>query len=470
MSLSHAGLGRIGGVRAVALADAAPNRERGLGLQLLAGLAVGLAYILVAGASSTQVTMLAGLFGAGLAVIWPATGLTLLALILPMRETDALKPLYVDAVIVGATALGCVLRLPGDRRPVHLHPAAVVAVGYVVVSALSVIPAISGHPPEWAPSAALQVIRIGTAVGIFAVAVYLFRWLSPAPVLAVALLGATIAAALALGAYVDPGLVAPLDGVLSEAASAGRASGGFSNANYLGFFMTQASILAVGLWPATRRGHRPLLAIAIALVVAALVFSFSRNAYLGVIVGLTALTATRSPRAAVVLLIASVVAAVVLYPAFLEARVGGDVLDPDAIGQREQSENWRRLALGAGFSLFLTAPLFGVGFGVFHHLSPPYIGASPATYSHNAFVQVLAEQGLVGSIMVGVIGIALLVSLARTQTVLGRTALAMFIAYLVQSLFINSFTSLHISGLTWLTTAAAVSAMGRRPMGREGGT
>ncbi len=40
-----------------------------------------------------------------------------------MRSRDLFQPFYVVAVILGATALGCLLRVPGDRRPLPVRPA-----------------------------------------------------------------------------------------------------------------------------------------------------------------------------------------------------------------------------------------------------------------------------------------------------------------------------------------------------------
>ena len=149
-----------------------------------------------------------------------------------------------------------------------------------------------------------------------------------------------------------------------------RASGGFATANYLGFFAAQYTLLGIGVWPLVARRYQPLLAVVIATTVAALVVSYSRSAYVGTAAGIVVLVALRSPRQALLLVAIAAVAGVALYPLFLEARVNGAALDPTVIFQRAQSENWRSLAAAAGISMFLAQPVFGVGFGVFQHLSP----------------------------------------------------------------------------------------------------
>jgi O-antigen ligase len=445
-------VGRTGTERTVKLAFVA---------QVLVGTALGLAYLAAVGLSLDRVVLILAAAAAALAFVWPAAGLAVIALILPMREPDVLQPVYTIAVILSATGLGCLVRLPGDKRPLHIHPGIVLAAGYLIYSTLSIVPAISGHPPEWASSAALEVLRLWSGLAICIVASFLFRWMSPIPIVAVAILGSFLAAILALIAFWNIGPAGAIGGLLSPLRP-DRAGGGFSNANYLGFCMAQATLLTLGCWFVVKKRYRPLLAIALVALVAALIVTFSRSSYIAVIVGVVVLAFLRSPRAGVLLMIVAVTAAVVLYPAFLDARLGGgDVFDPSVIAARAQSENWRRLAAAASVSMFLAQPLFGVGYGVFQHLSPAYIGASPATYSHNAYAQILAEQGLVGVLMVAAIVAVLTVALVRSAHPLRGAALAMGSAYLIQSFFINSTTSIQISGLLCLTLAAALSPIDR---------
>ncbi len=370
------------------------------------------------------------------------------------------------------------MRAPGAGRPERIHPALVLAIGYGVFCAVGLLPFVSGHPAAWAPSAALQAIRILSAVAIFIVASYLFRWVPPLAIIGVVLVGGFLAAGLALLAFMRIGPLELLAGLLAHsggtdqllAEEVDRASGGFATANYLGFFAAQYTLLGIGVWPLVARRYQPLLAVVIATLVAALVVSYSRSAYVGTAAGIVVLVALRSPRQALLLVAIAAVAGVALYPLFLEARVNGAALDPTVIFQRAQSENWRSLAAAAGISMFLAQPVFGVGFGVFQHLSPAYIGGSPATASHDAYVQIIAEQGLVGVIMVAGIVIALATALWRSRGPFRGTALAMSAAYLIQSFFINSTQSIQITGATWIVMAAALFASGRASTAGSRGT
>jgi O-antigen ligase len=454
---------------AVGNSRALGTSDRAYRLQIVSGVTVALGYLAATALSIDAAVVALGAAAAVIAVVWPVAGLAVLALILPMREPDAFRPLYTDAVIIGATGFGCLLRMAADRRPVHIHPGVFLAAGYALYTAVSVLPIVSGYPGEWVPTAGLQTIRILSAIGIFLVASYVFQTLSFTPFVAIALTGAFLAALLALLAFYGAGPIDALEGLLGPNRGE-RASGGFSNANYLGFFATQGALLGLGCWSVARAPFRPLLAIVIATLLAAMAMSFSRSAYLGATVGIIVLVFLRNWRAAIVLAVVAIATGLVVYPSLLDARLSAaDELDPSVIVQRAQSENWRRLAIAAGISIWQTAPIFGVGYGVFHHLSPAYIGASPATYSHNAYVQVLAEQGIVGSLMVAGIVSVLAVGLVRSANPLRAAALAMGSAYLVQSLSINSTQSIQISGLLCITLAAALCAGARREAVRPEG-
>jgi len=206
------------------------------------------------------------------------------------------------------------------------------------------------------------------------------------------------------------------------------------------------------------------------LVAIGLFLTLSRGGYLGAAVGLFALLALRRPRAALALAGAAVLAVLVLYPVFLALRleISAGAADLGAYLDQQRSDHWRELAFGAGIQMFVGAPVFGIGFGMFQFLSPAYIGFSPATYSHNQWLDLLAEQGLVGAgFMAASLG-SLLVALRRATSALRLGAMAMLAAYAVESLFINSLTSTQLSGPLFLVLAAALSrGPGEAPAGER---
>ena len=432
-------------------------------LQMVLGGGAALVYLAAAGPGLGSLVLLTAVAMLGVAVIAPVAGLTSLVLIMPVREPEIFNPAGINAVLVGATAFGCILRVSNDRLPLRINPGIVLLIGYVVYSALSVPPFISAHPAAWAPSAGLEFIRMTTGVGLFIVASYIFRTVPNGPFILAALVGAGLATAVATGAFLNVGPIDSLFDAVLTPLGGDRAVGGFSNPNYLGVFAAQSFILAAASWWQAKGRLKLLLLLIMVAIVSALMFSFSRSAYLAAGIGVLIMIATRNWRLAIVLAIVLALVAAIVYPLFLEARLGTDTLDPKVLAERTQSENWRRIAIEAGFSIFALNPIFGVGFGVFHFVSPAFVGASPATYSHNQYVNILAEQGVVGIAMVAGIVVMLLLRLWRSTHPLRGAAIAMICAYLIQSTFINSTTSFQISGLTWLTMAAALSAADRLP-------
>jgi len=101
--------------------------------------------------------------------------------------------------------------------------------------------------------------------------------------------------------------------------------------------------------------------------------------------------------------------------------------------------------------------VFGVGYGAFHFLSPRFVGGSPVTYAHDWYVNVLAEQGVIGTIAFGAIVAWLVLAISRSDHPLRQTALALVTGYAVSSFFIDSVPSVSISIVAWLTAAAVLA-------------
>jgi O-antigen ligase len=427
-------------------------------VQLGLGAVAGLAYVaLVAGHSGQlAVSMFAML---GLAVLAPSAGLVALAFVLPLAEPEVLSPPGIVAMLVGATGIGILIRVPFQRPAIRVSPGILLVAGYLLLAAVSLVPAITGYPIHEVTSATLEFIHLASGIGVFLVAVYLLRTVPSWPILAITGAMAVLAAVVAIADFAGVSPVLGLVGGLVPPSEESRAVGLFSNSNYFGFFSAQVLILLVATLSVVRPAGRILVGIAIATVTMGLVLTFSRGGLLGAGTGLLVLLALRRPRAALILLGVAVVAVVVLYPVFLALRldVSAGSTDLAAYIDQQRSEHWREQALGAGIQMFLSAPIFGLGFGMFQFLSPPYIGYSPATYSHDQWLDLVAEQGLVGLGFMIAILTSTTVALRRSTHPLRYGALAMLAAYAVESLFINSLTSIQISGPIFLVLALVLA-------------
>ncbi len=427
-------------------------------LQLAVGVGMAAVYVLALGADQNRVAMAVILASAAIAVLSPVAGLAMFTLIMPMREPEILTPIRANAIMAGAIGLGCVLRLPLDRLRLRAHPGIVLLLGYVAISAVTIPPAVSGHPPEWTSSALNELLRFTTGVALFVSASYLFTRIPSKAIIGLALLAATLAALLAIAEELAilpfPALT---HGLLSDDAGS-RASGGFSDPNYLGLYTAPALILALSMLAAVRKRWKPLLIIVVVLVTFSLLLTYSRGAYLGALVGIAVLIGIRSRVAALLLLGIAAILAVTLYPAFIEARLGDLPTANDAFNLL-RSQNARGAVAEAGLAMFAASPAFGVGFGVFHFVSPAYTGgtAVSATYSHNQYLSIVAEQGLVGVVVVVLVVALTAYALWKSRSPLRSAAVAMGAAYLVLSFFINSTVSFQGSSIVWLVMAAALT-------------
>ena len=437
-----------------------PSRVRpivGSRAQITLGVLMSMIYLLALGGQQDRIAIGVIAVGACMAIVWPAAGLAMFAIIMPMREPEILVPIRFNAVMAGAIALGCLLRLPMDRLLLKVHPGIVILLGYVIISALSIPPVLSGHPPDWTPSAMNQLLRLSTGVALFLSASYLFKLMSPRAIVVIALIGATLTALLALGDILH---FLPFEGLthgLVEKTGGLRASGAFADPNFLGLYIATAAVFVLGVLVVASRPLKVLLIPIVILLFVCVALTYSRGAYLGAVAGVVVLAGLRNRVAGLMLLIAAGILAVTLYPAFLEARQG-QLLSPIDTYDMVRGQDTRTTIAAAGLAMFAAFPVFGVGFGVFQFVSPSYItgGAPDSTYSHNQYVNILAEQGIVGILLVGAIVVLVTVALARSRSPLRAAALAMGATYLASSLFLHSATVFQSSSLIWLVMAAAL--------------
>ena len=421
----------------------------GLGAALLVSMAIGLDGVSRILAVSTLLVAFA----------LPYSGLVLVALLVPLRDVE-LAPVAFDVLLVFAFAGGQVCRSIVDRTRIRVSIGVVLVTGYVLLSALTLVPALTRY--DWDQTSSSIALFLGMAAGFAAAgaAILAFVRHDARPILVVLLMASTLAALIALAAFlIGPTVGLPIRGLISTATWDSRAFGPFFNSNYFGFFAAQAFVLALGWAAASRDLGRLAFLGAAAILGTALFATFSRGSLIGAAVGIIVLAWTHSRRLGLALIGLLVVGSVVLYPVFLDARLdltfGDNSLE--AFNDQTRSEQWRLNTIGAGLGLFARQPVFGVGFGSFQFLSPWFVGESPVTYAHDWWVSVIAEQGIVGSVAFAAIAVWLVIAIRRTDHPLRGTALALVSSYAVSSFFIDSVTSLPISIVAWLTIAAVLA-------------
>jgi O-antigen ligase len=166
----------------------------------------------------------------------------------------------------------------------------------------------------------------------------------------------------------------------------------------LSHYMTFAGVLLIGDclllgWIFCGQGKRKLWAwVALVLIQLALLGSFTRNAWVAILVAVTALIVVRAPK----LLLAYVPAAALLLllaPAPVTQRILsiGDLKDPSA---------YDRLCMAsAGLEMIADRPFFGLGpemvsrrYTIYRHPTAPRYWVP---HLHNSYLDVAAESGLV---------------------------------------------------------------------------
>ena len=108
---------------------------------------------------------------------------------------------------------------------------------------------------------------------------------------------------------------------------------------------------------------------------------------------------------------------------------------------------------GAGLSLFHSSPIAGVGFGQFQFLSPLHVAGSDLTYPHDAYLRILAEQGILGVLSflaLLALGVRRIVDAVPGTRSIAFAALA---CYFVGAAFAEPFSELQVSGVTWSSSA-----------------
>ena len=157
--------------------------------------------------------------------------------------------------------------------------------------------------------------------------------------------------------------------------------------NEVAAFYNQYTILLMGLFFYMKKSFKKLgLMFLIFVNLYVVVFLFSRAAYLGLAVGLFFLFALKKR----ILLIPLILAAISWQVVLPEKVIQRIEMTTGDYNELDKSSELRLEAWQLGFDLFSENPIFGVGYGVYRS-SGFLLGDT-----HNIYVKILAEQGLIG--------------------------------------------------------------------------
>ena len=245
----------------------------------------------------------------------------------------------------------------------------------------------------------------------------------------------------------------------------GRASGPIGEANDFAYVLATATPLALYLaWRQRERRALWLLASAVLLVTIAL--TLSRGAIVGL--GLAALWAALHNRAIVKGLVAAIAGVALLGAVMLavDSKWVGDRLNAKTA---VADENWvsRQALWRAAIDMFQEEPILGVGTGLYPHRAAEFVHDEPwhivEPVAHNAYLEVLAEDGAIGLILFVVFIGGSWLTLVRARRAARRAddADGAWLALAVQASSIvavvsAAFLSVQTAPPIWLTAAMAV--------------
>lgn len=251
-----------------------------------------------------------------------------------------------------------------------------------------------------------------------------------------------------------------------------RVSGPIGDPNFYAQWLVMLIPFAVDrFWDETRRALRFAALYSTATMVATVVVTFSRGALLGLGVVAMALVIRRRPP------VRGLVAAGLLLAVVLPFAPSGYVDRIAALGDVgtvqagiDPSVRSRTAELTAGWRMFLSNPISGVGYGEFTDNYLPQtrdlgidLRATPRE-AHNLYMQFAAEMGLIGLALLAGIAVTVTRALRRgrrrfrgmfdaTGDGIGYAAAVSLLAYAATSMFLH----LDLARLPWLVVGIALA-------------
>ena len=402
-------------------------------------------------------TMLGSVIVLAAALVSPLTGLIALTFMAPFPRPLVIPTPGLYVAILGAILLGAILRLPIERPRLRAPSLPVIFGGAFLFYFVAYFGAqVLDGPATVARSNAIasSFSQVLTGILTFVTASLILRGRSPYPVLAAALISAVLAAAAGFAQSIGAeglfgGLVGRED--LINRTAVDRATGPFLDPNYYGAYLAAMTMLAIACVVSARTlRHRIVLLATSAIVGLAMVLTLSRGALAASVAGITVMAFVRGVRTGVAVIMLVVLIAVVAWPMFAEVRYAGrpELSSGGLSSQLETSD--RTGAWLAGTDVFLSSPVFGVGWGRLVEESERGIAA------HNWYITILAETGIVGFLLWALFILAIAVALRRRTLEARMVGYSVLAAWLVASLFIEAPVVYGSAGPVLIVLAAAL--------------
>ena len=398
----------------------------------------------------------------------PVTGLAVLAFMTPLKSPPAVPAPGFNTLLVATILLGYIYRLPIDRPRLRPSLPVLLLLGFILYATVQQLPALAGgYADETSHHIGYLFIQLATLVTLALTATLVLRGRDPVPFLVAGILGACIAAILAIAVYLLP--AGSVVNLVDYPDATVRVVGTFGDPNYFGLFQATAVAACGGAFVLARSSRiRLLLATTALILLISMVIALSRAALVALAAGLIAMAFTRGRRTGFAMIVVLAAVALVAYPLFLEQRLtaeAGALSVAQASVGLERSDASRLAAALVGPQMWATSPIFGIGFGEYPLLTGRFIGY--AIESHNWYMNILAEQGLVGiALWIPMLG-ATAHRMVRLEPAARTLGIAVFVTYVVGSTFLQPPLSVQTSALAVIVTVSALVGDWSRLTGRS---
>jgi O-antigen ligase len=423
---------------------------------------------LVAGVIHMRGLAIAAYLAIGLMlIVRPRIGYLALLPMLPFFHPQGFPPHGPIFLLAGLGLASVLVRLSIGRVrvPLSARPALWCAVAFLALTAFQLFLGVRTLGGAIPLSSLSQYDQVFIILAVFAVGLVVLPGRVLAPYHAAFLVAFALVVGVGLVNFFQPGLleVFRLDWLVHPNAFEDRASGVIANPNFLGLALAcgLSWIIVSALWHFAhgRIDRATLLLPIIPPAGLTMILTFSRTALLALGIGLIAALARRSWMAAGVLAAAAAIAATLIYPVFIQVRLGqtfGEA-SPAAEAAIAESDRLRSLMADSAIRAFLDAPLAGHGFSTFSQISPTYSGQSTLTSAHDLYLKVAAEQGLIGLSVLGALFISIVVPIWRAGLGPWVAAMAVALAFMLFSFTADTFGSAQTVASAFFLMAAGVA-------------
>lgn len=243
----------------------------------------------------------------------------------------------------------------------------------------------------------------------------------------------------------------------------------FNNPNVLGEFLVLTIPVMVALiWNKVSQGHKTLFGIALLVMAACMVFTWSRGAWLGMLIAVAIFLAISDKRWIFVGVLAIVLVPVALYLSGNSAIVERVL----SIGNTADTSTAYRVSIWRASIKLLGdfwLPGIGVGSDAYKAVYPVYAltGADFALHSHNLYLQFWVETGIIGIISLLSLSLAFLRNTFSAKVVknikksdVAKLTVALgagFVGFMVQGLTDYVWYNYKILMIFWIIIALGIS-------------